>query len=106
MKVLLPSVPFLSMQLMEKLAAACTTEVGKSFGSFTIAAADEFSYTDPETQETVEKQGIRFMAEADLKNGSMSTILPSAGSNCIRWEPFGATSITYFEARRRRRSTK
>lgn len=48
---------------MEKLAIACTTEVGKSFGSFTIAAADEFSYTDPETQETVEKQGIRFMAE-------------------------------------------
>ena len=48
---------------MEKLAAACTTEVGKSYGSFTISEADEFSYTDPETQETVEKQGIRFMAE-------------------------------------------
>lgn len=48
---------------MEKLSAACATEVGKSYGSFTIAVADEFSYTDPETQETVDKQGIRFMAE-------------------------------------------
>lgn len=48
---------------MEKLSAACATEVGKSYGSFTIAAADEFSYTDPETQETVDKQGLRFMAE-------------------------------------------
>jgi hypothetical protein len=52
-----------SLQLMEKLAAACATEVGKSYGSFTIAAADEFSYTDPETQEVAEKQGTRFMAE-------------------------------------------
>ena len=48
---------------MEKLAAACTTEIGKSYGSFTITEADEFSYTDPETHETAEKQGIRFMAE-------------------------------------------
>ena len=50
-------------QLMEKLTAATGTEVGKAFGTFAISNADEFSYTDPVTQEVVEKQGIRFMAE-------------------------------------------
>ena len=44
-------------QLMEKLAAATGTEKGKSYGEFTIAEADVFSYTDPETGEVVDNQG-------------------------------------------------
>jgi hypothetical protein len=48
--------------MMGKLVESFETAVGKSYGSFTVEKADEFSYTDPETQEVTEKQGLRFMA--------------------------------------------
>ena len=48
--------------MMASLVQSFETEIGKSYGSFTIEKADEFGYTDPVTGEVTEKQGIRFMA--------------------------------------------
>jgi len=49
-------------QLMAKLVASFGSQIGKSYGAFTIATADEFSYTDPVSADVTEHQGIRFMA--------------------------------------------
>ncbi len=48
-------------QVMQHLLDSQTEVVGKTFGAFTVQKIDEFSYTDPVTNETTEHQGIRVL---------------------------------------------
>lgn len=46
-------------QLMDNLRAAVGSMAGKTYGSYTVAYADDFSYTDPVDGSVASKQGIR-----------------------------------------------
>ncbi|NJK61650.1 MAG: alpha-D-glucose phosphate-specific phosphoglucomutase [Synechococcaceae cyanobacterium SM2_3_1] len=46
-------------ELMDQLRQRLGSMVGKTFGGYQVALADDFSYTDPIDGSTAEKQGIR-----------------------------------------------
>lgn len=52
--------------LVDHLRGLCATLPGRSFGALTVAAADDFSYTDPVDGSVSAKQGVRVM----FKDGS------------------------------------
>ena len=52
--------------LVDHLRGLCATLPGRSFGVLTVAAADDFSYTDPVDGSVSSRQGIRVM----FKDGS------------------------------------
>lgn len=47
--------------MMDKMRANTESNTGKEFGKYTIATADDFTYTDPVDGSVAKKQGIRFL---------------------------------------------
>ena len=47
--------------MMDKMRADTASNTGRTVGSYTIATADDFKYTDPVDGSVAQKQGIRFL---------------------------------------------
>lgn len=47
--------------MMDKMRADTAVNTGRAVGSYTIATADDFKYTDPVDGSVAQKQGIRFL---------------------------------------------
>ena len=47
--------------MMDKMRESTTANTGRTVGSYTIATADDFKYTDPVDGSVAKKQGIRFL---------------------------------------------
>mmetsp|Transcript_33963 Transcript_33963/g.71480 ORF Transcript_33963/g.71480 Transcript_33963/m.71480 type:complete len:1047 (-) Transcript_33963:149-3289(-) len=47
--------------MMDKMRAETAKNTGRTVGSYTIATADDFKYTDPVDGSVAQKQGIRFL---------------------------------------------
>jgi len=47
--------------MMDKMRADTASNTGRTVGSYTIATADDFRYTDPVDGSVAQKQGIRFL---------------------------------------------
>jgi phosphoglucomutase len=73
--------------LMDNLRSAFSSLVGKQYGGYEVALADDFSYTDPIDGSTAEKQGVRIV----FKDGSRIVFrLSGTGTH-------GATLRVYLE---------
>jgi phosphoglucomutase len=55
---------------------------GKQLGDFTVAYADDFSYTDPIDGSVSAKQGIRI----GFEGGSRIVMRLSGTPECFRWQ--------------------